>query len=51
MVDGVFLPKTPEEVLAEKSFNTVPYMVGINKEEFGWIILMVRMYRPLTCTP
>ncbi|XP_026644988.1 carboxylesterase 1D-like isoform X3 [Microtus ochrogaster] len=40
VVDGVFLPKTPEEVLAEKSFNTVPYMVGINKQEFGWILPM-----------
>ncbi|XP_057609661.1 carboxylesterase 1D-like [Chionomys nivalis] len=41
VVDGVFLPKTPEEILAEKSFNTVPYMVGINKQEFGWIIPML----------
>lgn len=38
VVDGVVLPKTPEEILAEKSFNTVPYIVGINKQEFGWII-------------
>ncbi|XP_012508113.1 PREDICTED: liver carboxylesterase 1-like, partial [Propithecus coquereli] len=41
VVDGVLLPKTPEEILAEKSFNTVPYIVGINKQEFGWIIPMV----------
>ncbi|KAM7332757.1 hypothetical protein ACRRTK_009465 [Alexandromys fortis] len=40
VVDGVFLPKTPEEILAEKSFNTVPYMVGTNKQEFGWILPM-----------
>lgn len=38
VIDGVVLPKTPEEILAEKSFNTVPYIVGINKQEFGWII-------------
>ncbi|XP_036044886.1 carboxylesterase 1C-like isoform X2 [Onychomys torridus] len=38
VIDGVLLPKAPEEILAEKSFNTVPYMVGINKQEFGWII-------------
>ncbi|XP_006984116.1 carboxylesterase 1D isoform X2 [Peromyscus maniculatus bairdii] len=43
-IDGVFLPKTPEEILAEKSFNTVPYMVGINKQEFGWIIPMLMGY-------
>ncbi|XP_034378288.1 liver carboxylesterase 1 isoform X1 [Arvicanthis niloticus] len=40
VIDGVVLPKAPEEILAEKSFNTVPYMVGINKHEFGWIIPM-----------
>ncbi|XP_028626190.1 carboxylesterase 1D-like [Grammomys surdaster] len=38
VIDGVVLPKTPEEILAEKSFNTVPYIVGINKQEFGWVI-------------
>uniref|UniRef100_A0A8C4MK93 Carboxylic ester hydrolase n=1 Tax=Equus asinus TaxID=9793 RepID=A0A8C4MK93_EQUAS len=38
VVDGVLLPKMPEEILAEKKFNTVPYIVGINKHEFGWII-------------
>ncbi|EGW09807.1 Liver carboxylesterase 1 [Cricetulus griseus] len=40
VIDGVLLPKAPEEILAEKNFNTVPYMVGINKQEFGWIIPM-----------
>ncbi|KAM4833740.1 carboxylesterase 1D-like [Thomomys bottae] len=44
VVDGVLLPKTPEEILAEKSFNTVPYIVGFNKQEFGWIIPMVWGY-------
>uniref|UniRef100_A0A8C4MKW5 Carboxylic ester hydrolase n=1 Tax=Equus asinus asinus TaxID=83772 RepID=A0A8C4MKW5_EQUAS len=43
VVDGVLLPKMPEEILAEKKFNTVPYIVGINKQEFGWIIPMVRI--------
>ncbi|XP_055477083.1 liver carboxylesterase 1-like isoform X3 [Psammomys obesus] len=38
VIDGVLLPKAPEEILAEKSFNTVPYIVGINKQEFGWYI-------------
>uniref|UniRef100_A0A8W4FJK2 Carboxylesterase type B domain-containing protein n=1 Tax=Sus scrofa TaxID=9823 RepID=A0A8W4FJK2_PIG len=28
----------PEEILAEKDFNTVPYIVGINKQEFGWLL-------------
>ncbi|XP_040591232.1 liver carboxylesterase 1-like [Mesocricetus auratus] len=41
VIDGVLLPKAPEEILAEKSFNTVPYMVGINKQEFGWSMPMM----------
>ncbi|XP_048211522.1 carboxylesterase 1D-like isoform X1 [Perognathus longimembris pacificus] len=44
VVDGVLLPKTPEAILAEKSFNTVPFIVGINKQEFGWIIPMLMDY-------
>ncbi|XP_040838058.1 liver carboxylesterase 1-like isoform X1 [Ochotona curzoniae] len=38
VIDGVLLPKAPEEILAEKKFNKVPYIVGINKQEFGWYI-------------
>nr|XP_038953902.1 carboxylesterase 1-like isoform X1 [Rattus norvegicus] len=38
VIDGVLLPKAPEEILSEKNFNTVPYIVGINKQEFGWFI-------------
>ncbi|KAI4571818.1 hypothetical protein MJG53_013924 [Ovis ammon polii x Ovis aries] len=38
VVDGVVLPKMPKQMLAEKNFNTVPYIVGVNKQEFGWII-------------
>nr|XP_008521877.1 PREDICTED: liver carboxylesterase-like [Equus przewalskii] len=38
VVDGVLLPKMPKEILAEKTFNTVPYVVGLNKHEFGWIL-------------
>ncbi|XP_011288382.1 liver carboxylesterase 1 isoform X1 [Felis catus] len=38
VVDGVLLPKMPEEILAEKKFNFVPYIIGINKHEFGWLL-------------
>ncbi|XP_043840189.1 liver carboxylesterase 1-like [Dromiciops gliroides] len=38
VIDGVFFPKSPEELLAEKKFNHVPYIVGINNHEFGWIL-------------
>ncbi|OBS67240.1 hypothetical protein A6R68_04219, partial [Neotoma lepida] len=38
VIDGVVLPKAPEEILAKKNFNTVPYIVGFNKQEFGWLM-------------
>ncbi|XP_023577523.1 liver carboxylesterase 1-like isoform X2 [Octodon degus] len=44
VADGVVLPKTPKEILEEKNFHTVPYIVGINKQEFGWIIPMIMGY-------
>lgn len=46
VLDGVLLPKMPEEILAEKDFNTVPYIVGINKQEFGWILPTMMNYPP-----
>ncbi|XP_069312736.1 liver carboxylesterase 1-like isoform X3 [Eulemur rufifrons] len=48
VVDGVLLPKNPEEILAEKNFNAVPYVVGINKQEFGWILPTQLMGYPLS---
>uniref|UniRef100_A0A8D0G5C3 Carboxylic ester hydrolase n=1 Tax=Sphenodon punctatus TaxID=8508 RepID=A0A8D0G5C3_SPHPU len=38
VVDGVFVPKKPEELLAGKEFNAVPYMTGVNNHEYGWLI-------------
>ncbi|XP_053575187.1 pyrethroid hydrolase Ces2e [Bombina bombina] len=37
-VDGVFLPKHPEELLAAKESHRVPYMIGVNNQECGWTI-------------
>ncbi|XP_040183715.1 uncharacterized protein LOC120916837 [Rana temporaria] len=36
-VDGVFLPKPAEEILAAKENSKVPFIIGINVQEFGWI--------------
>uniref|UniRef100_A0A2K5KYU5 Carboxylesterase type B domain-containing protein n=1 Tax=Cercocebus atys TaxID=9531 RepID=A0A2K5KYU5_CERAT len=47
VIDGVVLPETPEELQAERKFLTVPYIVGINKKEFGWFLPTVRRHRPL----
>uniref|UniRef100_A0A2K6SAE1 Carboxylic ester hydrolase n=1 Tax=Saimiri boliviensis boliviensis TaxID=39432 RepID=A0A2K6SAE1_SAIBB len=47
VIDGVVLPKTPEELQAERKFQTVPYIIGFNKKEFGWLLPTVRMCRLL----
>ncbi|XP_066206352.1 liver carboxylesterase 1 [Saccopteryx leptura] len=44
VLDGVLLPKSPTELLAEKQLNPVPYIVGINKQEFGWLLPMMMGY-------
>uniref|UniRef100_A0A8D2N4G0 Carboxylic ester hydrolase n=1 Tax=Zonotrichia albicollis TaxID=44394 RepID=A0A8D2N4G0_ZONAL len=35
VLDGVFLHKPPEEILAGKEFNAVPFMIGVTNNEFG----------------
>ncbi|XP_073461785.1 fatty acyl-CoA hydrolase precursor, medium chain-like [Aquarana catesbeiana] len=37
-VDGVFLPKPAEEILTAKENSKVPFIIGINVQEFGWVI-------------
>ncbi|XP_021263796.1 carboxylesterase 5A-like isoform X3 [Numida meleagris] len=36
VLDGVFLHKSPEDILAGKEFNMVPFMIGVTNNEFGW---------------
>uniref|UniRef100_A0A8C4WSB8 Carboxylic ester hydrolase n=1 Tax=Gopherus evgoodei TaxID=1825980 RepID=A0A8C4WSB8_9SAUR len=38
VLDGVFFLKSPEELLAEKAINAVPYIIGVNNHEFGWLL-------------
>lgn len=44
VVDGLLLPKMPKELLAEKKFNHVPYIVGLNQQEFGWLLPVIMGY-------
>ncbi|XP_036605413.1 liver carboxylesterase 1-like isoform X2 [Trichosurus vulpecula] len=44
VVDGIFFPKSPRELLAEKQFNHIPYIVGFNSDEFGWIFPNITGY-------
>ncbi|XP_010849380.1 PREDICTED: cocaine esterase isoform X1 [Bison bison bison] len=38
VVDGIFLPKHPLELLASDDFQPVPSIIGVNNDEYGWII-------------
>ncbi|KAM6409220.1 fatty acyl-CoA hydrolase precursor, medium chain-like [Rhynochetos jubatus] len=38
VLDGVFLHKSPNKILAGKEFNAVPFMIGVTNNEFGWNI-------------
>ncbi|XP_054026174.1 fatty acyl-CoA hydrolase precursor, medium chain-like [Dryobates pubescens] len=42
--DGVFFPKTPRKLLSEKMINPVPYMIGMNNWEFGWVLPMAMKF-------
>nr|XP_048287097.1 liver carboxylesterase-like isoform X2 [Myodes glareolus] len=36
VVDGTFLPRHPQELLASGDFYPVPSIIGINSDELGW---------------
>uniref|UniRef100_A0A8C9PYP2 Carboxylic ester hydrolase n=1 Tax=Spermophilus dauricus TaxID=99837 RepID=A0A8C9PYP2_SPEDA len=40
VVDGAFLPRHPQELLASADFQPVPSIIGVNNDEYGWIIPM-----------
>ncbi|XP_006878964.1 PREDICTED: carboxylesterase 3 [Elephantulus edwardii] len=37
-IDGTFFPKSPKELLRERKFRPVPFLIGINNHEMGWLI-------------
>ncbi|XP_052022999.1 pyrethroid hydrolase Ces2a-like isoform X2 [Apodemus sylvaticus] len=40
VVDGKFLPKHPQELLASKDFHPVPSIIGVTTDEYGWGVPM-----------
>uniref|UniRef100_A0A8C0WU86 Carboxylesterase type B domain-containing protein n=1 Tax=Castor canadensis TaxID=51338 RepID=A0A8C0WU86_CASCN len=42
VVDGSFLPRHPQELLASADFQPVPSIIGVNNHEFGWLLPRVR---------
>ncbi|XP_023565104.1 cocaine esterase-like [Octodon degus] len=41
VVDGVFLPRHPQELLASAEFKPIPSIIGVNNDEYVWRIPMV----------
>lgn len=40
-LDEVFLPKYPIEILEAKENNKVPLIIGLNEQEYGWVVQQV----------
>ncbi|KAM5262852.1 pyrethroid hydrolase Ces2e-like [Ctenodactylus gundi] len=40
IVDGAFLPRHPQELLASADFRPVPSIIGVNNDEYGWTLPM-----------
>ncbi|XP_041506106.1 pyrethroid hydrolase Ces2e-like isoform X2 [Microtus oregoni] len=40
VVDGEFFPRHPEELLASADFHPVPSIIGVNNDEYGWLLPM-----------
>ncbi|XP_052585065.1 pyrethroid hydrolase Ces2e-like isoform X4 [Peromyscus californicus insignis] len=41
VVDGMFLPRHPQELLASADFHPVPSIIGVNNDEYGWILPLI----------
>ncbi|XP_040838508.1 cocaine esterase-like [Ochotona curzoniae] len=39
VVDGIFLPRHPYELLTSADFQPVPSIIGVNNDEYGWLLL------------
>ncbi|CAH7072877.1 pyrethroid hydrolase Ces2e [Phodopus roborovskii] len=41
VVDGEFLPRHPQELLVSADFHPVPSIIGVNNDEYGWLLPMI----------
>ncbi|XP_036044846.1 pyrethroid hydrolase Ces2e-like isoform X2 [Onychomys torridus] len=41
VVDGEFFPRHPKELLASADFHPVPSIIGVNNDEYGWLLPMI----------
>nr|XP_048287075.1 acylcarnitine hydrolase-like isoform X1 [Myodes glareolus] len=42
VVDGKFLPRHPQELLTSVDFHPVPSIIGVNNDEYGWLLPMAQ---------
>ncbi|XP_058010808.1 fatty acyl-CoA hydrolase precursor, medium chain-like isoform X1 [Ahaetulla prasina] len=38
VVDGEFILKAPEELLVSQELHAIPYLIGVNNNEYGWLL-------------
>ncbi|XP_078243249.1 fatty acyl-CoA hydrolase precursor, medium chain [Pogona vitticeps] len=48
VIDGEFILKDPEELLAKMELNAVPYLSGVNNHEYGWVISQALNFSGIT---
>ncbi|XP_014451055.2 fatty acyl-CoA hydrolase precursor, medium chain isoform X1 [Alligator mississippiensis] len=46
VVDGVFFPKSPKKILANKIMNKVPHIIGLNNDELGFMLPALLKFPP-----
>jgi carboxylesterase 3/5 len=51
VVDGVFFPEEPLELLSKKTFEAIPSIIGVNNHECGFLLPMVRILAVLPAAP
>nr|XP_048287087.1 liver carboxylesterase-like [Myodes glareolus] len=47
VIDGTFLPRHPRELLASEDFHHVPSIIGIDSDECGWGIPLMKGLDPV----
>ncbi|XP_059120208.1 liver carboxylesterase-like isoform X2 [Peromyscus eremicus] len=47
VVDGMFLPRHPQDLLSSGNFHPVPSIIGIDSDECGWIIPLTKGLDPV----
>ncbi|XP_019361108.1 PREDICTED: fatty acyl-CoA hydrolase precursor, medium chain-like [Gavialis gangeticus] len=46
VVDGVFFPKSPKKLLANKIMNSIPHIIGVTNDELGFLLPTLLKFPP-----